>query len=72
MTNSKLLKETIRQSGLKKSYIANALGMSRPTFRAYLDGKMEFRVNQMNTLCALLSIEPELREAIFFGRDGAF
>ena len=72
MTNTKILKDKIQQSGLKKSYIANALGVSRQTFSAYLDGKAEFRVNHMNILCNLLNIDLEQREAIFFASDGAF
>ena len=71
MTNTKLLKDKIQQSGLKKTYIANALGMSRPTFNTYLEGKAEFRVNHMNTLCVLLNIDVEQREAIFFAPSGA-
>lgn len=72
MTNTKLLNEKVDQSGLKKSYIAAALGMTRPTLNAYLSGEQEFRVGHMNILCALLSIDPEQREAIFFASNGAF
>lgn len=72
MTNIRLLKEKIKRSGLKKNHIAKELGMSRQTFNAYLEGKMEFRVSHMNILCALLNIDPEQREAIFFDHSGAF
>jgi len=72
VTNTKLLKERVQQSGLKKNYIASALGMSRPTLNAYLEGKAEFRVSHMNILCALLDIDTEQREAIFFDHNGAF
>lgn len=72
MTNSKLLKKKIKESGLKKYHIARALGMSRQTFNAYLNGEAEFRVSQMYTLCALLDIDAEQREAIFFDPNGAF
>lgn len=72
MVGTELLKEKIQESGLKKSHIARELGMSRQTFKAYMDGKAEFRVSHMNILCALLKIGPEQREAIFFGQSGAF
>lgn len=72
MTNTKLLKDKIQQSGLKKSYIANELGMSRQTFSTYIEGKAEFRVSHINILCALLDINFEQREAIFFASSGAF
>lgn len=71
MTNTALLKEKIQQSGLKKFHIARELGMSRQTLKTYLEGESEFRVSHMNILCALLKIDPEQREAIFFGRNGA-
>jgi transcriptional regulator with XRE-family HTH domain len=71
MTNRKLLEKAIQESGLKKSHIAQALGMSRPTFNAYMAGAQEFRVTHMNLLCALLKIDPEQREAIFFDQSGA-
>ena len=72
MTNTRLLKEKIKKSGLKKNHIAKELGMSRATFKTYLDGEMDFRVSHMNILCALLDIDFEQREAIFFDHSGAF
>lgn len=71
MTNRKLLEEAIQKSGLKKSHIARALGMSRPTFNSYMEGRQEFRVSHMNILCALLKIDYPQRESIFFGQSGA-
>lgn len=71
MLNRKLLADVIQQSGMKKSYIAQRLGLSRQTLRACLAGRSEFRVSHINTLCDLLQIEPEQREAIFFAQDGA-
>lgn len=71
MTDRKLLEEAIQESGLKKNHIAQALGMSRPTFNSYMEGRQEFRVSHMNILCALLKIDSEKREAIFFGQAGA-
>lgn len=72
MTNRKLLERAIQESGLKKNHIAQALGMSRPTFNSYMEGRQEFRVSHMNILCALLKIDPTQREAIFFEHGGAF
>lgn len=71
MTDRKLLEQAIQESGLKKNHIAQALGMSRPTFNNYMEGRQEFRVTHMNTLCDLLKIDPAKREAIFFGQSGA-
>lgn len=72
MPNMKLLEDVIEKSGLKKGRIAEALGMSRPTFNKYMEDGTKFRVSHMDTLCELLKIDPAQRESIFFGQSGAF
>lgn len=72
MPNMELLEKAIQESGLKKSHIAEALGMSRPTFNSYMEDGQKFRVSHMDTLCELLQIDPAQRESIFFGQSGAF
>lgn len=68
MTNTKLLKEKIRQSGLKNGYLAERLGVSRTTFCALLRNESEFKASQIKTLCELLGIkDDETLKAIFFG-----
>ena len=71
MTNCKLLEDKIRQKGLKKGYIAEAIGVSRSTFWAQLHGKTEFKASQIRALCECLDITDSEIEAIFFGRVGA-
>lgn len=66
MPNMELLEQVIQESGLKRNHIAQALGMSRPTFNSYMADGQKLRVSHMNTLCDLLKIDPETREAIFF------
>lgn len=71
MINVKLLEDFIQQRGLKKSFLAEKLGVSRPTFDAYLK-KGDMKVSQVCALCEALSIEdPAIKEAIFFARFGA-
>lgn len=71
MINVELLEGIIQQSGLKKSFLAEKLGVSRPTFDAYLK-KGDMKMSQVNALCTALNIEdPAVKEAIFFGRFGA-
>lgn len=73
MTNTKLLEDMIQQRGLKKAFLAEKIGVTRQTFDAYLKNRSEFRISQVNVLCAVLGIEdPALKEAIFFADDGAF
>jgi predicted XRE-type DNA-binding protein len=72
MTNRELLEEKIKQTGLKKGFIAEELGVSRSTFCALMRGEAEFRVSQVCTLCRLLGIKDDKTlAAIFFARLGA-
>lgn len=67
MTNTELLEEKIRESGLKKSFIAEKIGVSRATLCALLSAKSEFKASQIRTLCELLDIEDDATmKAIFF------
>lgn len=72
MTNRKLLEDKIKQKGLKKGFLAEAIGVSRTTFCAQLQGKTEFKASQIRVLCECLGIDGEDMTAIFFGPDGAF
>ncbi len=67
MTNIELLEKKIQQSGLKKGYIAEKLGVSRSTFCALLSNKAEFKASQIRVLCDLLDIQDDtMVRAIFF------
>jgi transcriptional regulator with XRE-family HTH domain len=67
MTNTKLLERKIRQSGIKKGYIAERLGVSRTTFRALMCNSTEFKASQIKTLCEILGIkDDETMKDIFF------
>lgn len=67
MTNIELLEKKIQQSGLKKGYIAEKLGVSRATFCALLSNKAEFKASQIRVLCDLLDIQDDtMVRAIFF------
>lgn len=69
MTNTQLLRQLIRDSGLKQSFIAEKLGMSSQGFHKYLIGQVEFRASQIRMLCDLLHIDdPALAEAVFYAR----
>lgn len=72
MTNRGLLEEKIKQKGLKKGFLAGAIGVSRTTFCALMGGKSEFKASQIRTLCELLDINADEITAIFFDPTGAF
>ena len=68
MTNTKLLEEAIEKSGLKKSYIAKAIGLKSAFGLANkIKNITEFKATEINALCELLKIDSlEEKEAIFF------
>ncbi len=67
MTNVKLLEQKIKESGLKKAYIADKIGVSSTTFSALMSNRAEFKASQIRAICNVLDIQDnaEIR-AIFF------
>jgi len=69
MLNVELLKQTIKDSGLKKSAICKALGTSYTGLWRKMQCQNEFTVNDILILCDLLKINSNRkRNAIFFAR----
>lgn len=67
MTNVELLKEKVRDSGLKNPFIADKLGVSRAAWYNKLNGKSKFNAEQIKVLCEVLHITSlREREEIFF------
>ena len=72
MTNVKMLSAKIKESGLKKSYIAEQLGISRASLISLLNNKVEFKTSQLIVMCRVLNItDDEEVKAIFFANLGA-
>ena len=71
MTTTEKLEEIIRNSGLKKGFLAEKLGISRAGLNNCINNKAEFRASQIFTLCELLRIEEKDRTDIFFSQFGA-
>ena len=69
MTNTELLEEKITKSGLKKSYIAKAIGLSPYGLTLKIRNINEFKASEIEKMCNLLSIDNlEERCAIFFAQ----
>lgn len=67
--NRQMLVDKIRDSGLKTGFICEKLGMSRNSLKNRLEGKYEFTIRDVQTLCDLLRIKSAReREDIFFDR----
>ena len=67
MTNTKLLGEKVRNSGLRTSYIVDSLGISRAGWYRKLNGKSPFTAEQIQIMCNILHITSlREKEDIFF------
>ena len=69
MTNTELLEKRIADSGLKKNFIAEKMGISRTGLLNKLTGKTEFVASEIKFLCDLLGITPEDMKLIFFSSE---
>jgi hypothetical protein len=72
MTNTELLEKKIAESGKKKIYLSEKVGLSLAGFRNCCTNKAEFKASQIQTLCEELNITSlKERHAIFFAESGA-
>lgn len=70
MTNTKELLLEIDNSGLKKSWIADKLGLSYHGLQKKINNNNEFKASEIMTLCDILHItSAERREEIFFAHN---
>ena len=62
-----MLEEKITKSGLKKSYIAKVLGLSRQALRNKIINAQPFTTREVQVLCDVLQIKDlRQKEDIFF------
>lgn len=66
MTNTKLLREKIEASGLKLSYIASQLRISRAALTMKIENKSDFRQKEIVKLCELLGITTAKEKDLIF------
>ena len=66
MTDEAAIRDSIKESGLKLSYIAEKLGMTPKTLALKISGEYEFKQSEIRGLCELLNLTPEQRDAYFF------
>lgn len=65
MTNTDMLKEKIRSSGLRLGYIIDKLGIAYPTFKRKLNNESEFTASEIVILSQLLSLSDNETKLIF-------
>lgn len=69
MINTILLLEKINNSGFKRSFIAQKLGISRATLHNKMKGFSEFSLGEVSILCELLKIvDLTEKDHIFFAQ----
>ena len=70
MTNTELLKQAIRDAGIKIHALMEALGIkSYTTMREKINNVKSFTVREIEILCVLLHLSVEQRERIFFASE---
>lgn len=70
MTNTNLLKLKITASGLKISFIAEFVGISRQLLWKKINNKTPFNQFEIEKMCTILKIEDLTeKEAIFFAEN---
>lgn len=69
MTDTELLYEKIKQSGLKICFIAWKLGLSRQGFYNKVNNKSEFNAKEIQLLYSLLGLTEKERIKIFFAKN---
>ena len=67
MTNTELLAEKVKESGLRTAFIADKLGISKAGWYRKLKGKSPFTAEQIQIMCEILHIKSlREKEDIFF------
>lgn len=66
MIDTQYLEKLILESGIKKSYLAEKMGISIQTLRLKIIGKSDFTIKEVNILCKELGItDLSVKEKIF-------
>lgn len=70
MTDTDLLKEKIKKSGLKIGFIVERLGTSYAWFNKKLENQKDFNAFEIQTLCDVLDISDLAeKDRIFFAKN---
>ncbi len=69
MTDSKALREHIRQSGVKMYALAGKIGVSSYSLQKKIDGVVEFKASEIAKLASVLQLSGDTVNRIFFGSE---
>ena len=66
MVNTQYLEKLINDAGIKKTFLAECLGISIQTLRLKIIGKYDFTIKEANIICEVLGIKSLVeKEKIF-------
>lgn len=66
MTDTKALREVIEETGIKITFLAQKIGISRECFYQKMRNETEFKASEIKALAKVLHLSAERRDAIFF------
>ncbi len=66
MVDTERLERLIKESGLKKKFIASEMGLSPWGLTRKIRNCSEFLASEVNALCKVLHISKRVKEEIFF------
>ena len=61
-----MLENLIRESGIKKGFISEQMGITRASFANKINNRSEFTGSQIKAITDILKLTQEQRESIFF------
>jgi len=64
--NTELLRNTIKEKGVKYKYIASRCGITPYGLQKKIDNIYDFRLNEIIAICDVLDLSNEQKNKIFF------
>lgn len=66
MVDSSLFRSLVEEKGLKYSYIASRLGLSKAGLHKKINGITEFKASEIMAITDILQLTEKIRDNIFF------
>lgn len=66
MTDTKALRDCIKNAGVKITYLADIAGITRQSLTNKIDNKAEFRASEIVAIADALHMTAKQRDSIFF------
>ena len=70
MTDTVMIRDCIRSSGLRLGHLAHVMGITNNNLRNKLENETEFKLSEADKLSKILGMTAEQRDRCFFGPAG--